>query len=175
MKKLTFLALIIPFFSIAQTKYLQAGAGYSIAINHSRPYYSGLPNEFAAEIAGGFNVSKVFSFGIGASYLAFGKRYNPYIPVYADIKINGSGKVKPYIFVQPGYGFYRSESKTLINQGGYYISGFHSKGGFYSNLGVGVSFRVFYFQIGHRFITFDDPDHPRTYSSVGFTAGVLIP
>jgi hypothetical protein len=151
MKNALLIFLLLPLSSSAQKFYLQAGAGYVF------PDYPG-NSGVVADLNGGWNITSTFRMGIGGSYTK-GKLWvgNAYIPLYADFKYLWPCKLRPYIFIQPGYGLYKSEPIYDMASNPNKIIYMH--GGFTSNQGIGLLYQYVYLQISYRMenITYKPP------------------
>ena len=102
MKNTLLIFLLLPFFSSAQKFYLQAGAGYQFPSSSANKAY-------AIELSSGVQLGSHFRLGIGGSYMDYKNNIEAaYVPVYVDLKLMGSGKIKPYVFFQPGFCIYKS-------------------------------------------------------------------
>jgi hypothetical protein len=142
MKNALLIFFLLPFFSSAQKFYLQAGAGYVF------PDYPG-NSGVVADLNGGLNIGSTFRIGVGGSYTK-GKLWvgNAYIPIYADLKYLWPGELRPYIFIQPGYGLYKSEPiYDMVSIPNKII---YMHGGFTSNQGIGLLYKFAYLQISYR-------------------------
>lgn len=174
MKKFTFLFILFPVFCSAQKYYLQTGAGYKSGSSNAN-------NGYALELSAGVNLHSIFRLGIGVSYLREDRAYTSgYVPVYADLKVIGHGVVKPYIFVQPGYGIYKSPIIYFTDFNGNLIGTGHTVGGFSSNQGIGVIYKYAFLQAGYRIENYSlnmptTSKYTYSYNTFGITAGVAIP
>ncbi|HEY4935841.1 MAG TPA: outer membrane beta-barrel protein [Puia sp.] len=174
MKNLFLLFVMLPVFCSAQNFYLQAGAGCQFASSNSK-------NGYAFELSSGIKFNPFFRLGIGVSYLKEDQAYTSgYIPVYADIKLIGKGKIKPYIFLQPGYGIYKSPTIYFTDFNGDLIGTGHTMGGFSLNQGIGLIYKYAFLQAGYRIQNYSlkNPDNiTDSYSqnTFGITAGLALP
>ena len=169
-----FLTVFIPVFCSAQKFYLLTGAGYQFASSNSK-------NGYAIELSSGININPLFHLGIGVSYLKEDQTYTSgYVPVYADLKIIGKGKIKPYVFLQPGYGIYKSPTIYFTDYNGNLIGTGHTLGGFSSNQGIGIIYKFAFLQAGYRIQNYSlkNPGNVTdSYSqnTFGLTAGLALP
>ncbi len=136
LKKIVLTSIILlPFFCSAQKFYLQTGAGYQFASSSANEGY-------AIELSTGLQLNSHFRLGLGASYLEQNDNVNPaFVPVYADIKLMGNGRIKPYVFFQPGYCIYKSKTVYYIDYNGNDLGSGYYRGGFYSYQGIGVMYK----------------------------------
>jgi hypothetical protein len=171
---LLFLVVFIPVFCSAQNFYLQAGAGYQFASSNSKSGY-------ALELSSGIKFNPFFRLGIGVSYLKEDQVYTSgYIPVYVDIKLIGKGRIKPYVFFQPGYGIYKSPTIYFTDFNGDLIGTGHTMGGFSSNQGIGLIYKFAFLQAGYRIQNYslkNPANITDSYSqnTFGITAGFAFP
>jgi hypothetical protein len=169
-----FLVVFIPVFCSAQKFYLQMGAGYQFASSISKDGY-------ALELSSGIKINPFFRLGVGVSYLKEDQAFTSgYIPVYADLKLIGKGKIKPYVFLQPGDGIYKSPAIYFTDYNGNLIGEGHTKGGFTTNQGIGLIYKFIFFQGAYRIQNFSlktpekitDSYNQNTF---GITVGLAIP
>ena len=173
MKNVLFIFLFVPAFCNAQKWYVQYGAGYFES--------AGSNNGYSMEISSGISVKSIFRLGIGTSYININQHYGTaYVPVFADLKIVGKGKFRPYIFLQPGYGIYTSQPITVMDGNSNEVGTIYMHGGYSYNTGIGIIFKYAFLQLGYRMLTFTlkTPDFGTTINShflTGITAGFSIP
>jgi hypothetical protein len=172
-KKIIFSFLFLPLLCSAQKFYLQAGAGYRFASSSANQGY-------AIELSTGIKIGSLFRLGIGSSYLEENFNPNPNIPVYADFKVVGKGKIKPYAFFQPGYNIYKSNEIYFSDNNGNYTGPNYMTGRFAFNQGIGVIYKYAFLQAGFRILSYylDNPyDNVKWYyqNTFGLTAGFSIP
>jgi Outer membrane protein beta-barrel domain len=171
---LLILAAFVPVLCNAQNFYLQAGSGYQFASSNSK-------NGYALELSSGIKINPFLRLGIGVSYLKEDQAFTSgYIPVYADLKLIGKGKIKPYVFLQPGYGVYKSPTIYFTDFNGDLIGTGHTMGGFSSNQGIGLIYKFVFLQAGYRIQNFSlkTPENiTDSYSqnTFGITAGLALP
>ncbi len=169
-----FLVAFIPILCSAQKFYLQTGAGYQFASSNSKEGY-------ALELSSGIKINSFLRLGIGVSYLKEDQAFTSgYVPVYADLKLIGKGKIKPYVFLQPGYGIYKSPAIYFTDYNGNLIGEGHTKGGFSSNQGIGLIYKFIFLQAGYRIQNFSlktpmNITDSYIQNSFGITAGLAIP
>ncbi len=174
MKNILFLFFLSPIFCSAQKDYLQTSAGYTFATSNAN-------NGWALEMSAGIKLHSIFRVGIGVSYLKENKAYTSgYIPVYADLKIVGKGLIKPYLFIQPGYGIYKSPVIYFTDFSGNLTGTGHTVGGFSSNQGIGVIYKYVFLQVGYRIESYslkepNQSSYSYTHNIFGITAGFTIP
>ena len=174
MKNVLFIFLFVPAFCNAQKWYVQYGAGYEAETTT-------ITNGYSLDISTGLSIGSIFRVGIGTSYLRCNQCVgSAYIPVYADLKIVGKGKIKPYIFFQPGYGIYTSQPITVMDGNSNEVGTIYMHGGYSYNTGIGIIFKYAFLQLGYRMLTFTlkTPDFGTTINShflTGITAGFSIP
>ena len=83
-----------------------------------------------------------FRLGLGASYVEQNYNVNPaFLPVYADLKLMGTGKIKPYVFFQPGYCIYKSKTVYYADYNGNDQASGYYRGEFCSNQGIGIMYK----------------------------------
>jgi hypothetical protein len=174
MKKKFLLILLFPFTCFAQKFYFQAGAGYQFPSSSANQGY-------AIELSSGVQMGPHFRLGVGTSYLE--QNYNigaAFVPVYADLKLLGSGKLKPYIFFQPGFCIYKSNEVFYLDYNGNELGKGYLNGSFCSNQGIGLIYKYVFLQAGFRAISLvstSSYDPHKTYGqyTFGVTAGISLP
>ena len=174
MKNTLLIFIFVPFCSSAQKFYLQAGAGYQFPSSSAN-------NAYAIELSSGVQLGSHFRLGIGSSYLNYKNNIEaPYVPVFVDLKLLGSGKIKPYIFFQPGFCIYKSNTIIYIDDNGDELGRGNLKGSFCSNQGLGIIYKYAFLQAGFRTIyevstsPFDQHEVYGQYT-FGITAGIALP
>jgi hypothetical protein len=153
---------------------LQAGAGYQFPSSSANQGY-------AIELSSGFQLGTYFRVGVGSSYLE--ENYNigaPFVPVYVDLKLMGGGKLKPYVFFQPGFCIYKSNTIYYVDDVGNEIGSGYQKGGPCLNQGIGITYKYVFIQAGFRAIyllssSALDPHKAYGQYTFGITAGVAVP
>jgi len=174
MKKILFIFLLLPAFCNAQKWYVQYGAGYEDETTTNT-------NGYSLDINSGLSFGSIFRLGIGTSYFRCNQCFgSAYVPVYADLKIVGMGKLKPYIFFQPGYGIYTSEPITAMDINSNEVGTIYMHGGYSYNTGIGIIYKYAFLQLGYRMLTYTlkSPDFSKlifTHYFMGISAGVSIP
>jgi len=153
---------------------LQAGAGYQFASSSANQGY-------AVELSAGLQMGTHFRLGVGSSYLE--QNWNigaAFVPVFVDVKLIGSGKIKPYVFFQPGFCIYQSNIFYYVDDLGNDIGTGYLDGSLCFNQGVGLIYKYFFIQAGFRAITlvstsYLDPHKTYAQYTFGITAGIAIP
>jgi hypothetical protein len=190
MKKIFFLLMFTPVLCFGQKKNgisLNAGGGYlfypgssadvQFAPDHrDNPLKSGFTLELTADIP----VNSFLRLGFGTSFNSFNHLGDPYIPVFADIRVVGVGKFKLFSFLDPGYGiFHRDVAYTMT--GSPDRTGSQS-GGFYIAYGFGVIYKRVYLQLKYNWFRFtSDPPggfggkSSKAYGVGGISFGVRLP
>lgn len=133
------------------------------------PLKSGLTAELTADKP----VGEILHLGVGASFFSFNKFDNPYVPLFADIRVIGQGNFKFFSFLNPGYGIFTGQPETIegtVNQ----------KGGFYIAYGFGVIHGIYYLQAKYNWLHFTQTNNPeenssKSYGVAGISFGVHLP
>lgn len=174
LKHTLLILILLPFFSSAQKFYLQAGAGYQFPSSSANKAY-------AVELSTGVQLNPHFRVGVGISFMDYkGNLEAPYVPVFVDLKLLGSGKIKPYVFFQPGFCIYKSNTYIYIDDNGDELDRGYMKGSFCSNQGLGIIYKYAFLQAGFRYII-EVPTSPYDQHNAygqytfGVTAGIGIP
>ena len=196
MKRILFLIMLAPIGCFCQKKIspvFQLGAGWlfypgasdDVHIDGTKtgsPLKSGYTLEFNADQP----VNSFLRLGLGASLIQFKDLENPYIPVFADIRVVGHGTFKFYSFLNPGYGIYHREVQNLALFIDPPPKGTLS-GGFFIAYGFGVIYKKIYLQAKYNWLRFaTKPDNYKgspigfktqshAYGVAGLTFGLHLP
>ena len=185
MKRFLLIAFFFPAAGFSQKFFpkVEVGAGYSF-FSGSANYgningdyaKNGLKNGFVAEAAVTQQLNGFLHVGLGASLLKF-NHTNPYIPLYAEVKVIGPGRYKLFSFLRPGYGFYKGSYNNSIT--GLTPSTASQKGGFYISYGAGVMLKICYLQATYHWLRFNTTnlgEHSSAgYGEAALTFGVRLP
>lgn len=196
MRKILFLILLAPALCFSQEKSepikktpdYWIGAGYAFYPGPSadvhlgqasdNPFKSGFTGEFTAEI----QLNSFLYAGLGASVFSFRNHQNsnnfrnPYVPVFADIRVIGAGRYKLYSFLNPGYGFYQnSYSDPRVDP----IVTVREQGGFFIAYGFGVIYKKIYLQAKYNWLRFSTRSaisrkSSKAYGVAGITLGIRL-
>jgi hypothetical protein len=181
MKVLLFCLFSLPALCFAQQLpvELSFGVGYAFypgasdqvnvaSAKGGNPLKSGLTAEITADKA----VGDILHLGLGASFFSFSKLDNPYVPVFADIRVIGQGRFKLFSFLNPGYGIFSGHPQTA---GGVT----DQKGGFYIAYGFGVMHGIYYLQAKYNWLHFAQTNPAesgsKSYGVGGISFGVHLP
>jgi hypothetical protein len=181
MKPLLIILFSLPVFCIAQKMpvELSFGAGYAFypgpsdqvnvaSTKGGNPLKSGL----TAELTAGKAVGDILHLGVGAAFFSFNKLSNPYVPVFADIRVIGQGRYKLFSFLDPGYGIFSGHPQTPQGTT-------DQKGGFYIAYGFGVMHGIYYLQAKYNWLHFSQQDpagtSSKSYGVAGISFGVHLP
>ncbi len=181
MKVLLLFLLSLPAFCVAQPLpfELSFGVGYvfypgaSDQVNVAsakggNPLKSGL----TAEITADKQVGEILHLGVGAAFFSFSKLTNPYVPVFADIRVIGQGNFKLFSFLDPGYGIFSGNPQTAEGVT-------DQKGGFFIAYGFGVIHGIYYLQAKYNWLHFSQSNpsenSSKSYGVAGISLGVHLP
>lgn len=182
MKVFLFFLLTVPVFCLAQQRLpveLSFGVGYVFypgpsdqvhvaSAKGGNPLKSGL----TAEIAADKKVGEILHLGLGAAFFSFSQFTNPYVPVFADIRVIGEGNFKLFSFLNPGYGIF---SGNPISPDGVT----DQKGGFFIAYGFGVIHGIYYLQAKYNWLHFAQQNQAgsssKSYGVAGVSLGVHLP
>ncbi len=133
------------------------------------PLKSGLTAELVADKP----VGEILHLGLGAAFFSFSKLDNPYIPVFADIRVIGQGNFKLFSFLNPGYGIFSGLGSGPAD------GPVDQKGGFFIGYGFGVIHGIYYLQAKYNWLHFaqkgNDISTSKSYGVAGITLGVHLP
>jgi hypothetical protein len=189
-KKMLFLLMLTPALSFSQGKPDGAkkspdfwiGAGYAFYPGSSadvklgqagnNPLKSGFTAEFSAEK----QMNSFLYVGVGASLFSYKDLNNPYIPVFADIRVIGVGTFKFYSFLNPGYGFYQNSYYYPLIDPAVKV---RERGGFFIAYGVGVTYKKVYLQARYNWLRFSSQaavigKSSKAYGVAGISFGVRL-
>jgi hypothetical protein len=165
---------------------LQAGGGFLFYPGSSSDVriadYSGNPlkSGFSFELTADQPVNHFLLLGLGASLVHLNGLGHPYVPVFADIRIIGTGRYKLYSFLDPGYGIFHhgftyAEPPATDERAG------KTGGGFYIAYGFGVIWKMFYLQGKYHWLRFSNSPPgvlgektSKAYGVAGITIGVYL-
>jgi hypothetical protein len=153
---------------------LQAGAGYQFPSSSANKAYE-------IGLSSGVQLGSHFRLGIGCSYLDYKNNIEAaYVPVFVDLKLLGSGKIKPYVFFQPGFCIYKSNTIIYTDYTGNELGTGYLKGSLCFNQGIGIIYKYFFLQGGFRAISLVSTspyDQHTVYGqyTFGITAGIALP
>ena len=109
-----------------QTKFSeQLGLGYSSGIKSNDFSPGGNSGGFAFGTVGDFVLNKNFGLGLGVDINIIGMNHieESLTPVFADFRIMGQGRWKPYIALDPGFCLYYNNLKNGNSQRGSWYAG----------------------------------------------------
>jgi hypothetical protein len=183
-KIMLFLMMLSPALSFSQGKPdkikrspdFWIGAGYAfypgssadvkLGLAGNNPLKSGFTAEFSAEK----QLNSFLYVGAGASLFSYKDLNNPYIPVFADIRVIGAGTFKLYSFLDPGYGFYQNSYYYPLIDPAVKV---RERGGFFIAYGVGVTYKKVYLQAKYNWLRFSGQSAATGKSSKGYgVAGI---
>ncbi|MDP4248836.1 MAG: hypothetical protein Q8918_01865 [Bacteroidota bacterium] len=189
MKSWLFLFLLVPVLCFSQKEKglgFQVGGGYlfypgSSADVHISAYDANpLKSGFTLELTADKPVNSFLLLGPGVSFNSFSDLGAPYIPLFADIRVIGTGKFKLYSFLDPGYGIFHRHVAYIMTGSPEQTAS--QSGGFYIAYGFGVIYKRVYLQAKYNWLRFtsDLPDgsggkSSKAYGVGGISFGVRLP
>lgn len=185
MKRILLLLLLAPALCFSQNKPpdFWIGAGYAFYPGSSADVHLGsdaknpFKSGFTAELTVEKQLNSFLYAGLGSSLLTFKDLHNTYVPVFADIRVIGTGKYKLYSFLNPGYGIYHNNYYYPLLNRSVIVT---ERGGFYIAYGFGVIYKIFYLQGKFNWLRFSSKSEvtghsSKAYGVAGITLGVRLP
>jgi hypothetical protein len=182
MKKILFLILIAPALCFGQDKPegikktpdYWIGAGFAFYPGSSADVHFGQAGNnpfkagFTAEVAVEKQLNSFLYAGLGSSLFSFKDLQSPCIPVFADIRVIGTGVYKLYSFLDPGYGIYHNSYYYPLTDHPVTVT---EHGGFFIAYGFGVIYKKLYLQAKYNWLRFSSEGEITGKSSKAYGVG----